>query len=197
MTPLSAPALTFHPECLVCGSQLFRNRERYGRRDDLEHGVCAECLERPEARKHLASPVGARSAPSPVHAVPITPASKPVAVPRSFSQAERALIGKLHAHMPAEQLLDILNTRLVADAGARAVPFTTQQLQEEVARHLDAAVADGDWGGLRKLIARARHAGLLQTITLQLVDDFSVVFRLSPAQHMRLRDVIKSAQEGR
>ena len=64
-------------------------------------------------------------------------------------------------------------------------------------KHQAAAVAGGDWGGLRKLLGQARHSGLLASITLQMVDDFSIVFRLSPAQHMRLRDVVKNAQEDR
>jgi hypothetical protein len=181
-----------HTRCRLCQSQLFRNRERYGHTDDLARGICAECCDRPEAQRLT----GAAAMAKPVAAE--TPAPRPIpapAVPRAFSQAERALIRNLHAHMPAEQLLDILNTRLIADVGARAVPFTAAQLREEAQKH--EITPDGDWGALRKLLAQARRSGLLQTITLQLVDDFSVVFRLSPAQHLRLRDVIKNAQEER
>lgn len=99
--------------------------------------------------------------------------------------------------MPAAQLLDILNTRLVADVGAAAVPFTTEQLQVEVGKATELSARDGDWASLRKVIGRARQSGLLATVTLQTVDDFAIVFSLSPAQHMRLRDVIRNAQEER
>jgi hypothetical protein len=149
-------------------------------------------IERPEAKALLAKRPVAVAPGAPSAGVP-----KPAAAPRAFNQAERALIRNLHAHMPAEQLLDILNTRLVADVGARAVPFTTQQLQEDVARHVDAAVCRGRLGRSPEADRAGPPGGTAQTLTLQLVDDFSVVFRLSPAQHMRLRDVIKNAQEER
>lgn len=103
----------------------------------------------------------------------------------------------MHSYMSAAQLLDILNTRLVADLGAGAVKFTFAQLQDEVAKHVEASAGEGDWVSLRKVLALARTSGLLATITPQMVDDFSVIWQLSPAQHMKLRDVIRSAQEGR
>jgi hypothetical protein len=75
------------------------------------------------------------------------------------------------------------------------VPFTLAQLRDELEKVIEAAAGDGDWASLRKVIARARNAGLLATITLQMVDDFAVVFQLSSAQHMRLRDAIRNAQD--
>lgn len=99
--------------------------------------------------------------------------------------------------MPAVQLLDILNGRLVADVGASAVPFTLTQLQDEVDKHVQASASEGDWSSLRRVLAGARSSGLLKAITLQMVDDFAVLWQLSPAQHMKLRDVIRNAQEDR
>lgn len=158
--------------CTLCGCKLAT-----GVGDDLERRLC---------RDHKNDPRAKRPGPHPV-----PPA------PRAFNQAERALIAKVHAYMPSAQLLDILNTRLVADVGAAAVPFTPAQLQAEVEKLVASSASEGDWASLRKLLARARQSGLLATITLQVVDDFSVVFSLTPAQHMRLRDVIRNAQEDR
>lgn len=168
--PLSLARWT---DCRLCGSKLFQDRG-----DDKAHGVCKECLGRPEARRFLSGTT--------------TPAAKK---PRGFGPAEKALIGKLQAFMPAAQLLDILNARLLADLGAAAVPFTTAQLQDEVSAQVTTSATGGEWASLRKLLAQARRSGLLTAMTPALIDDFAVVWKLSPAQHMHLRDVIRNAQE--
>lgn len=180
-------ALAVYTDCRLCGSRLFYNREHVGRRDDMNHGVCAECQGRPEARRFMGP------TPAPIARTSAAPPAKP-RVPRAFNAAERALIKSLR-QLPAEQLLDILNGRAAAEPNH--VPFTRTQLVEELEKHLEAAAAGGEWASLRKLVGQARRSGLLVTVTLQVVDDFAVVFGLSPAQHMRLRDVIRNAQEGR
>ena len=125
------------------------------------------------------------------------PRSRVPKAPRAFTQAEKSMIARLHQHMPTAQLLDILNARLAIDAGAAAVPFTVAQLQAEVDAIAATAASDGDWASLRKLLATARRSGLLRSITAQVIDDFAVIWKLSPAQHMHVRDVIRNAQEDR
>lgn len=179
-------------DCRLCGCKLVVGTEKYPSGDDLTRGLCRDCISRPEAARFGPRPPG--PGPTPVAAAP-----RPVAPagPRAFNVAEKALIRTcIKNYMPAAQLLEILNTRLVADVGEKAVPFTMDQLWEE-SKGLIEPSQGGDWAGLRKVIAQARKAGLLATITPQLIDDFSTVFQLSAAQRMHLRDVIKSAQEGR
>jgi hypothetical protein len=207
------PLADGYTDCRCCGSRLFYNRVRNGVKDDAERGVCAECHDRPEARRFL-GPLPAASTtthhdallrtkpagpppPPPTRHVAAAAATTPPPAPRPFNAAERSLIRSVHSYMPAEQLLDVLNTRLVADVGVSAVPFTHEQLRAEVEKLIDSSAVDGEWASLRTMLAKARSSGLLATITLQSVDDFAIVFGLSSAQHMRLRDVIRNAQEAR
>lgn len=116
--------------------------------------------------------------------------------PRSFTVAEKALIRKVHGYMPAQQLLELLNERLAADLGPDETPHSMEQLYAEIGE-ADAAPAGGhDWSSLRKLVAKARRDGVLRAVSRQLIDDFAVVFSLSPAQVLRLHDVLLRAQEG-
>lgn len=112
--------------------------------------------------------------------------------PRDFTPAEKALIRSMHGYTSATKLLELLNTRLAFDLGSKAVPYTMEQLHEELRRYEQYKPADS-WANLRQLLAKARRAGVLETISAQIIDDFSVVFSLSPAQSMRLKDVILEA----
>ena len=174
------------PDCRLCGCKLIAGTAAHPTGDDTARGLCRDCVTRPEARRFGVAPPGQRPA---IVAAPSAPKA-----PRAFNAAEKALIKSLR-QLPAEQLLDILNGRASAETGH--VPFTRTQLVDELEKHLETAAAGGEWASLRKLLAQARRSGLLATVTLQMVDDFSVVFSLSPAQHMRLRDVIWNAQEER
>lgn len=111
-------------------------------------------------------------------------------IPRPFTPGEKALIQKVHGYMPAQQLLDILNERLACDLGRDEQQHTMEQLYTEIGT-ADAVPAGGhDWSSLRKLLAKARREGVLNGITRQVIEDFAVVFSLTPGQVLRLQDVL-------
>lgn len=160
------------PRCRLCHCVLERVRG-----DALSTRLCRECGKRPEARS-----LG-----------PVT-ATTPPAAARAFGAADKALIRSVHAYMPAAQLLGVLNARLLSD-DERAVPFTLEQLQAEIhALATDGPSGGSDWASLRKTLATARVSGLLDAVTEQTLQDFCVVFSLSPAQAVRLKDIITAAQ---
>jgi hypothetical protein len=98
--------------------------------------------------------------------------------------------------MPAEQLLRLLNERLVCDLGADAKPYTMEQLYAEIGDAAGAVPVGGhDWASLRKLLAKARRAGVLSPITEQVINDFAVVFSLNTRQVLRLKDIILRTEE--
>src|SRR3546814_20439205 len=78
---------------------------------------------------------------------------------RSFTMGEKSLIQKVHGYMPAEQLLAILNDRLIAAQGLGVVPYTMDQLRAELASiEKHERLDDGselDWPALRKQTSRA------------------------------------------
>lgn len=154
--------------------------------DDPGVALCGSCRRRPEARRlGLHAPAAARARPE---------ASRPA---RDFTDAERALIRKIHGFMPAQQLLALLNERLACDLGPDATPYSMEQLHAAIGGCAVAAPTGGlDWAAQRKLIAQARRAGLLAAITEQLIDDFAVVFSLNPKQVLVLRDTLLQPQEG-
>jgi hypothetical protein len=122
---------------------------------------------------------------------------RPLEKPRLFTPAEKALIRKVHGYMPAQQLLDLLNERLVCDLGPDAIAHSMEQLHAEIGSAADVMPLSGhDWQSLRKLVASAKRSGVLDKITRQVIDDFAVVFSLSPAQVLRLHDVLLQAREG-
>lgn len=166
----SAGAVPALHRCRLCRCHLT------SRTDDLPNLVCCDCKKRPEAARlgppPKVSPSGTRPA-------------------RSFTAADKALIRKIHAHLSATQLLELLNERLFADLGPDVVAYSMEQLLEELRITGDATVA-GDWVGIRRLLADARRSGLLSHITSSTIDDFSVVFSLTQAQVLRLRDVLLS-----
>jgi hypothetical protein len=162
--------------CVLCGVELKTEIA-------IRIGLCDSCEKRPEAR-----------------AKTVTPAPRPQ-IPRgqarAFTVAEKSLITHLHPHVSAIDLLRVLNIRLVADLGPETPRYTHEQLHQEIRAQLGAEpTADGSWAGLRQLLEQARRSGLLDKITAQVIDDFSSVFRLAPAQRMHLLDVVKAAKDG-
>ncbi|PND30182.1 hypothetical protein C1I89_29890 [Achromobacter pulmonis] len=153
--------------------------------DDPALELCGSCRRRPEARR-----LG----------LPVPPATeRPAAAARparDFTEAERALIRKIHGFMPAQQLLALLNERLACDLGPDATPYSMEQLHAAIGGLASPAPAGGHgWAAQRKLIAQARRAGLLAAVTEQLIDDFAVVFSLNPKQVLVLRDTLLQPQE--
>ena len=117
--------------------------------------------------------------------------------PRPFTVSDKALIRRLHGFMPATQLLEVLNERLVADMGPLQIHYTMEQLYAEIGE-VDTQPADArDWSSLRKLLVKARRDGVLDAINRRVIDDFAVVFSLSTAQVMRLHDVLLRTNEGK
>lgn len=115
---------------------------------------------------------------------------------RDFTAADKALILRVHGYMNQFQLLGILNTRLTSDAGDNVVLYTIDQLRTEIASVSSAVPADGnDWGSLRKMLAKARRAGVLDTITEQVINDFAVVFSLNQKQVLTLKDIVLQREE--
>jgi hypothetical protein len=160
------------PRCRLCNCLLERVRG-----DALSTRLCRECGKRPEAR--ALGPVMSKT----------PPAEAPI-----FGSADKALIRSVHGYMPAPQLLGVLNARRLAD-NERAAPYTIAQLQAEIhALASEGPTGGSDWASLRKTLATARASGLLDAVTEQTLQDFCVVFSLSPAQAVRLKDIITSAQ---
>jgi len=116
--------------------------------------------------------------------------------PRAFTPAEKALIQKVHGYMPQQQLLEILNERLACDLGPDEPQHTMEQLYAEIGAAEAAPAGGHDWSSLRKLVATAKRAGVLDAVTRQVIDDFAVVFSLSSGQVLRLHDVLLRAKEG-
>jgi hypothetical protein len=170
----------------------------------IARGLCGSCSERPEAKRLPRDANGKALPPMRPHAVAARPPAgqTPAPIrsrppqPRAFTPADTSLIRAMRAYTAAGEILRILNERLQADVGAAVPPYTLEQLQVE----LD-AIADSDdakeWAGLRQVLADARRAGTLAAVTPQIVEDFAVVFALTPAQLLHVRDVIASAREDR
>jgi len=165
--------------------------------DDESLALCAACKRRPEARR-LGLPQLRDVPPSratsglPVPSVgsgPLTPA-------REFTEAERALIRKVHGFMPAQQLLALLNERLACDLGPDATPYSMDQLHAQIGSFAAPVPSGGHgWAAQRKLIAQARKAGVLDAVTEQVIDDFAVVFSLNPKQVLYLRDTLLPSED--
>jgi hypothetical protein len=121
---------------------------------------------------------------------------KKAPAPRDFASADKALIRRVHGYMSALQLLSILNERLACDVGADAVPYTIDQLHAEISSVSSAVPAGGnDWGSLRKVLAKARRAGVLDAIDEQVINDFAVVFSLNQKQVLTLKDIVLQREE--
>jgi hypothetical protein len=148
--------------------------------DDMQNELCVDHKNDPRARAMRPGPV----------AVP------PKRGPRSFTAADKSLIRNTHGYMPTVELLRILNERMHGDVGADAPDYTLEQLHAELRDVAGQTDGSGGWTQLRKVLGQARRSGLLEQISLQLIDDFAVVYQLVPAQVMQLRDVIRGAKEG-
>lgn len=176
LTPaLGAPAtLELVARCRLCDARLDQARG-----DLLDVKVCHECKDRPEARR-LGLPPSAGNLRLPVPA-------------RDLTAADKSLIQKMQGFVPAAQLLAILNERLASDLGPDAAPYTMDQLRAELLDQMDPAGAT-DWAGLRQLLAQARRSGVLAAVTAQVIDDFAIVFSLTAAQVLQLKDVLLDKQ---
>ena len=160
-------------KCVLCGFRLGMDLD-----DDEAKGVCADCKDRPEAKR--LGKVGAQAG-----------AAGPRKSAREFTEAERSLIKKVHGYMQPSQLLTILNERLACDLGPDAMPYTMEQLHSEVGETTGCAKEGArDWASLRKLMARARRSGVLGKIDEQVVHDFAVVFQLNAKQVMSIKDIV-------
>jgi len=114
---------------------------------------------------------------------------------RDFPPADKALIRRVHGYMSPLQLLGILNERLACDVGHAENPFTIEQLHAEIASVSSAVPAHGnDWATLRKMLAKARRAGVLDQINEQVINDFAVVYSLNQKQVLTLKDIILQAR---
>lgn len=163
-------------KCRLCAVCLSRDNPN----DDFIRAICGDCRHHPAARR--------------LGPVPTTP--RPInAAARDFTAGEKALIRKVHGYMPPLQLLALLNERLQADLGDVANLYTIDQLHAEIKKAPGSGMEADDWSGLRKYLAEARRSGLLQTLTAQIVDDFTVVFALTSAQQLRLKDIVLDARE--
>lgn len=114
---------------------------------------------------------------------------------RPFTVADKGLIQKMHGFMPAQQLLDILNERLVCDLGQDAALYTMDQLHAEIGANAAVPAGGHDWPSLRKLLSKAERDGVLDAINEQTIDDFAVVFSLNSKQVMVLKDIVLQAKE--
>lgn len=154
--------------------------------DDFELKICASCKDRPEARR-----LGMGIAPLAPRRPHTIATATPNAAARDFTPAERSMIAKMHSFIPGQQLLDLLNERLVCDLGPDATPYRLEDLQKEIAKYAPAAPNRGhDWASLRKILGQARRAGVLAQINEQVINDFAIVFSLNPKQVMALKDIL-------
>ncbi len=162
------------------------------------HDVCEDCSVRPEVRRLGPPAVGgaptARCCLCGCRLSAADPSALP-AQPRPFTVADRSLIRRMGNMLPAHHLLELLNDRLVADLGPDAPRYTEVMLSDALRDAGSDAGGGGDWASLRRVLAKARRDGLLQRLTPAIVEDFAVIFSLSPAQALCLRETILSAQD--
>jgi hypothetical protein len=162
-------------KCRLCTVRLHRGNHL----DDFVRQICGDCRQHPAAKR-----LGAVATPPP----------RNDGAPPDFTPAERSLIKRVGALMPSAQLLALLNERLQADGTPDAGLHTAEQLQAEM-QSTPTPSGNTDWSSMRKLLAQARREGVLNRITIQTIDDFAVVYALSSAQVLRLKDVVLNAQE--
>lgn len=179
MTALTS-ANTTDADAVKC--RLCRCKLDSGESDDFERELCQSCLSRPEAKRlsptSSAQPNGRR----------------PTAPAREFTPAECSLISKVSGYMPAEQLLALLNERLICDLGPDAKRYTMAQLRREIGESTP-PTDDWDWPSLRRLVLKARRDGTLKEITEQVIHDFAVVFSLNSKQLLIVKDILLQAKE--
>lgn len=175
--------------CRLCTCTLRAADDLY-EGDNFELGVCADCKDRPEAKR-----LGIGGTVKETQTKTGGSRNRPA---RGFTPAEKSLISKVHGYMPPGQLLAILNERLACDLGPDASPYTIEQLHAEIGDASASAPEGGhDWASLRKLLARARRDGVLEQISEQVINDFAVVFSLNTRQVVNLKDMLLSEGESR
>lgn len=180
-TKVTSPnAASTLPKCLACSCVL---KAEEG--DDIAAGVCSFCVNRREARHLLAVQENVRAT-----------AESGLVAPRSFTDAEKAMIKKMHGYLPAVQLLALLNERLTGDLGSSALLYTMEQLREQIGQLAEPQTDATDWASLRKLLARASRDGILAMVDEQLINDFAVVFSLNARQALQLKDIVLNARKG-
>jgi hypothetical protein len=196
---LLAKATGHRRSCRLCTFTLKREDG-----DDLAAGLCSSCKRSPDATTLGLVPAKTAGAPSVAAAEPfahmvtaVTGGTLPVP-PRAFSEADRALIGRIGAFMAPQKLLNILNERLACDIGSEDVAFSLEQLTaaiQEAHGGSDPTALGRDWPSIRKLLAQARRAGVLDQVNEQVISDFAVVFQLNAKQVVELKDIVLDAKE--
>lgn len=170
-------------KCRLCRCTLDENEE-----DDFERTLCSSCKIRPEARR-----LGIALTRPPGKKLKSRPCTKSA---REFTVAEKGLIRKVHGYMPAQQLLSILNERLLCDLGPDALPYTMEQLYNQIGDAPNTTASGShDRASLRRLLTRSRNNGTLDVITEQVINDFAIVFSLNQKQVLVLKDIILQAKE--
>lgn len=177
-------AAELYKKCRICACLLNAAED-----DDQEHGICSSCKGRPEARR-----LGVQGMAGPLQLRGFGQPQKLAA--REFTAAEKSLIFKVHGFMPSQQLLDLLNERLMCDLGPDAMSYTMDQLYAEIGGAAAVTPSGGhDWPSLRKLLAKAARDGVLKAINDQVINDFAVVYSLNPKQVLALKDIVLQAKE--
>lgn len=170
---MARPAINVVPSnvlCRLCGDPLIKDE------DDFVQQLHTTCARRSEAKR--LGPVGVVNR---------------WGSHREFTASDKSLIAATGAYMPAAELLALLNARLFADLSEHVRPYTLEQLHDALGPRAAANPSAG-WDTLRRILAAAREKGTLAACTPQLVDDFAVLFRLSPAQATTLKDIIGHAR---
>lgn len=162
---------------------------------DFENGICSDCTQRRVDRRRLArrtATEGAGDVSARLGALQRPPTPQFPAL----TAAERSLISRLKTSLSVGRLLGVLNDRRAADGNDDYPLLTHAQLGAILASTNEAvpgARTGGDWAALRKLLRSADRSGLLQRISPQLIEDFAIIYSLSPAQIIRLREIISDA----
>ncbi len=178
-----AAPLVQQEKCVLCLCLLGGDDE-----DDMAHRLCCSCKTRPEARR-----LGFVLPPSSQQPTAAAWRGKSA---RGFTAAEKSLIAKVNGFIPAQQLLALLNERLVCDLGPDAQRYTIDQLYQQIG-DASSGVPEGgyDWPSLRKLLAAAKRDKILDSITQQVINDFALVFSLNQKQLMVIKETILQAKE--
>ena len=104
--------------------------------------------------------------------------------------------------LSVQQLLDLVNERLVADRGHEAALHTLEQVQQQInevagVEGVARQAADGSWAHIRRLLIAARKEGVLDQVTETVINDFAVVYSLNAKQHLALKEVLLAHNEDR
>lgn len=175
---MTSNALQPKTKCRLCKCNLNDDED-----DDFERQLCSSCCDRPEA---------ARLGPPPKSNLIHMPGTQAPA--REFTTAEKSLINKVHGYMSPDQLLELLNQRLLADLGPDASPYTKEMLFAAIGT-AEPPKGGHDRASLRKLLMQARRSGLLATITEEMLTDFAIIFSLNQRQLLVLKDTITEARK--